>query len=509
MGRKKGFALITVLILTLVVFILGASAMYISEFAMKSLKSEALWQKVEKAADYGLLEFISRLKTGYVNCGETTTLTNINGATVTLKSIKGGASCLIWSKANIGTTSVVKVAIISTTSDTSLGAATIKNLTNLSMTGSAAIASCDPNCIIPALTTGNTLLSNPPENLVSQCPNNPKGLTALTDPYVPNAFDPNTTDLTPKVFNATDRNNLLSILSNLYKVAFSDGTPVGIIGNYVSVTDTNGNLKTDVVNATNPPAFDVCGSWFNTCTASGSSISCGNLTLSWTGTLYALKQGNTVYAYCSKIDLGPNSSLSINGFSGGSVIASNNVSFVGNLNGPVTLVARNSVSTPTNSVGIYSANIFGKNIYLQNANNINIYGGIIYSGGSGVGNLVIDLRANTQVGTSTDPVIIISDSNTNMANNGNANIYGLVFITSGSNNFNIGNNGNFKLQGMLVSNSLGNNNIDIKGNFEIYFNPTLISILSSRTFGLVKPPPCQGGYTNLNLFNILTKTLIY
>ncbi len=517
--RQKGFALATVLILGVALFVMGLGAMYMSEMGFRSVYSEQRWHMGEKAANYGIMQAVQKLNN--TDCSGAGGSYQVNGFNVQVQTVSAGGACFIWSSATNGSSKIVKVGVLVVgNAPSDYGAAVFRNLSNLSMSGSAAIVSCDTSCRTSALITGNNLQSPPQENLVTTCPNNPKGVTALVDPYVVVSELLNR-NLTSSIFNGpTDRNGLIQTLSSNFGVSFNNGTPNGIVGTYTPITNQNGQIDTTKVNSQNPPTYDVCNALYNNCSASGNTITCSgntNLNFVWNGTGYDVQISggntsglpkNTTVARCSKIDFGQNATITFNGFTGGGVIAGNQINFNGSVSasGSLTLVARNEVEDQSNNITISNVNLFAQNIDLDN-NGLQWNGGVLYSGGAGVGNFDIDLNSNSQLGSPQNPVLIISDNNIEIERNGNASINGIVYATEANNNLSVSGNGTFQLNGMLVSNSTNNNNANISGNFQIVFNANIISTLAQK-YSFINPPKCAGTPSVAVPF-IQTKTTVY
>lgn len=474
--KDKGFVLITVLILFLVLLILGVGGALITQMGYFSIGSEAKYLIAEKRSNKAL---ISVLESGICTGNQETGV-----KVLTVKDL-GNNYCFVWSEGRYLGAKIIKTSIFPLKAS-NWAAAVYRNLNNLSgLKGNAAIIgydspenSCtDPNsCIAPALLTGNLLN---PEDLVIACNTNPNnlgsGLVSTVDPYIRDETLLET-DLTSKLFNAENRSELLQNLSDNFQVKFEDGTPKGVLNHEIALNVTN-------------------------CNAEGNSITCG------TGAgadIFTWNPDRKAYIYnkdgreYSKIDLGDNAQITFKNFSGGGYIAGNNITFSKDANvnptSPLVLVAKNQITLSENNISISKTFMFSKN-YNINAQNLTIGGGLIYSGGAGVGNLNINVNSNTQLGTNTNPILIISDNNINIGRNGNADIWGVIFVTDANNNFNVGyGNGNFKIHGILISNSLNNNIINLSGNFEIRFNfkvlERLYTNLNQLNFSLFHPPIC-------------------
>lgn len=478
--NSRGMALIPTLTISLVALLLGFSAMYISEMGYRSISAEAKWQMLEKAATSKIKEFGLDISRGTRACGESVIYT-VDSIRVDVASTLAGGSCFIWSSATLGSSRVTKVGVMTQGVPNDYAAAVFRELDNLSIQSSASISSCDVNCPVSALITGNDLTK---ENLLSEaivkegCLNNPKGIVALVDPYQvsPNLLN---ADLTNTVFkNLQNRNDLLSKFTQLFNVKFNNGKPDG------------------VNNPECTPNFNI-----NNCNASGSKLTCecsGNscrVDLTWNSSTgkYSGKIDNNNVS-CGSIELGQNATITLSGFNGGGVIGANQIKLSGDINNTtnppsLTLIARNETTDESNNINIKNVNIFSQNYTLNNSNFV-VEGGVLYSGGAGNGNFNIDLNSGASLGTISNPVLIISDNNMNIQRNGNAEINGIVFLTSSNNNLNIGSgNGNFSINGTLVSNSTSNNSANISGNFSINFDRTVINNLANK-FDFINPPKC-------------------
>ncbi|WP_022855466.1 hypothetical protein [Thermodesulfobacterium thermophilum] len=485
---NKGFALIYVLILSLVLILISTGIFYILQIGYFSINAEAKYQIAEKKANKGLMVVLENGK-----------CTNYQDEGINVKTIKdeGYNLCFVWSEGTFNGARVVKVSLFSL-KGSNWAAAMFRKLDNLSgMQGSAAIVgydspenSCDdPNsCIAPALMTGNSLS---PQNIVQACYINPNnlgsGLISMVEPY---KYDPtlNYTDLTSKLFNAENRTALFYDFNEAFQVEFQDGTPVGLKNN------------NDII--------DFSGENLNSCEAKGTTIKCGSINITW-------NSNDSCYYYnnpsnCKpKINFGQNTNIDFDNFSGGGYILANRMNFKGDIKPakPIVLVAKNQIVMSTNNIEVANVYMFSQN-YLIDSNNLKIENSLIYSGGKGVGNLDINLGSNSQLGTQNSPVLIISDNNINVTRNGNADIWGVIFVTDANNNFNIGSgNGNFKIHGAVISNSLNNNNINISGNFEVRFNfevlKRLYSLFHNTGFNILKSPSCGEGNIG-NLYRLTT-----
>lgn len=474
--RKKGFALMTVLVFFLVLLILGVGGAIITQMGYFSITSEAKYTVAEKNANKGLMEVL-----------ENEICNDISGPgyTVIAKKDEGHNYCFVWSEGRYLGAKVIKTAVFQALP---WAAATFKNLDSLNLSGSSAIVgheSCDDFCRGFALAMGN--LTNPNWKIEKDpCKKNPQGLTSIKDP--PYILDETLlqTDLTSKLFNARNRDQLLQSLRDNFSVEFGNGTdngtPTGLV-------DPKITLNVNSCNATN-----------NTITCvSGSDV----YVFTWNST-------KEVYTYngneSSKIDLG-NAQITFKNFSGGGYIAGENIRFdqgaYVNPTSPLVLVARNGTTISQNNIYISKTFMFSQN-YNIDAQNLTIENGIIYSGGAGVDNSnMININSNIQLGTSENPILIISDNNITIGKNGNVDIYGAIFLTDANTTFKLEKNGNFKIHGIIISNSPNTNSINLNGNFEIRFNFDVLDKLyrNLSQFNLLRRPICPN---KKNLFILTT-----
>jgi hypothetical protein len=500
--REKGFALMTVLIFFLVLLILGVGGAIITQLGFFSITSEVKYARAEKNANIGLME---ALESG--DCNDTSGGNTFEGYTVKTSNDTEYNYCFVWSEGRYWGAKVVKTSIFPLKR---WAASMFRNLNNLNIGGSAAIVGYDPSedesncnntkaCIAPALVTGNNLNLT---NVAQECTSNPKGIVSngTTRPYK-HVSNLNATDLTPKLFNAGNRTELLEKLKDAFQVSFDDdGTPKGL------------------VEAKKPDSS------VDSCTAEGITITCGER---GNADIFTWNSEKGVYRYnkdgkdYSKIDFG-NAQITFNSFSGGGYIAGKNINFNKDANvnpdSPLVLVARERITLSKNDNNINISNTFmfspNYNIDAKDAKKITIGNGIIYSGGEGDG-LTIDLRSDSKLGTQDFPVLIISDNQISISGSGNPDIWGLIFVTQNS-YLNTG-KGDFKIHGAIISNSLSDNNkIDLTGNFEIRFNFVTLENLANnlndlirklnnlRNSDLLKTPVCNKPKNLFTLFTMRT-----
>jgi hypothetical protein len=491
--REKGFALMTVLIFFLVLLILGVGGAIITQMGFFSITSEVKYARAEKNANIGLMEALES-----EDCSNDTSEGIFGGYRVIATKDQEHNYCFVWSEGRYWGAKVVKTSIFPLIP---WAASMFRNLNNLNIGGSAAIVGYDPSedesncnntkaCIAPALVTGNNLNLT---NVAQECTSNPKGIVSngTTRPYK-HVSNLNATDLTPKLFNAGNRTELLEKLKDAFQVSFDDdGTPKGL------------------VEAKKPDSS------VDSCTAEGITITCGER---GNADIFTWNSEKGVYRYnkdgkdYSKIDFGNAQITFGSNFSGGGYIAGGNISFdmkaYVNATSPLVLVARNQITISQNNIKISNTFMFAKN-YSITANNSTVEGGIICSGGA-KGKLDINIKGghNTQLGTYSEPILIISNNieGINIEGAGHVDIWGVIFVTDTNNKFSLEEKGGFSIHGVIINNSnspSSQNTINLKSNSDIRFNFKVLENLYKNLsqFNLLRSPIC---YNKKNLFILTT-----
>ncbi|HEV09606.1 MAG TPA: hypothetical protein ENO34_04310, partial [Sulfurihydrogenibium azorense] len=454
MNNEKGFSLITVLVLSAVIFALGSATVFVNYYGNVMINADVKYKVAEKRADYGIMRAFQDILNQNINCGSSPNY----GDGITVNTVQAGNSCLIKSTGTYAGATVSKVVVINQSKiNSKYAAAVMCNLTNLNIEGNGSIESCNSDCRTPALINGVKDNENINEKIKdianATCKENNKGLAALMDPYLTDDNFSCKQELLSIYFNGvSDRNQLLDRMTSLYGVAFDNGgTPIGLdTTNKKAITITN---TTDPKQLNSADVYDVCNFGQNvdigtvevdplrsdTLQASSSyNVSGLNIkvkpTFVWDSTnkyynVY-MKNADTEALLstlkCKAIDLGQNTTLNLgNGFSGGGALAANQVNFTGNVNGSnLTLIAKNEVKIERNGIEVSNVNVFSKKYDISNAQNLTVKDSLIFGGGGGQ-NIDIKLNSDSKLGTKDNPVLIISDNNINISRNGNAEINGI------------------------------------------------------------------------------------
>jgi hypothetical protein len=544
--NNKGFALVSVLVLGFVISLIGGASFLVAKNGFLMTGSEVRYNIAEKTADYGINYYIdgytankSPFADSQCNCPNNNhcvcTLKpnpNSNDPVATVRIIYTNNTFIIHSTGTYQGATVVKIAsvnsVLKTIQNTNIGK-TVANMaavmmikaTNISGLGtstSASIAACDSSCPAAAMILGNPLPQGQ-QVTTSQCKNNNNGVASNSDSTILIKDGSNGTEqLTPDGIYSTyfngvnNRNNLFNKFQNVYGIAFnSSNEPVGFnSSNSIIITDQQSSLPAD------GSSYDLCNFGQNanvgTVNASGNTITTSSSwgisglncqaqpTFTWDGSRYVgtLNCGvNTRTFYCNKIDFGQNATLNISdNFSGGGRLAANSINIEGNISGsPLTLVGKNQISMTSNNIDINSpVYMFAKN-YNIDTNNLHINSSSIIASLGNSSNLDMTLKGNSNIGTQSNPALIISDNNINLQGNGSNEINGLIFSTANNNNFSLGISGNYTINGSVGSASGSNNNINMSGNSQINFNSKVIQNLSNNFSGLVNPPLCGATVT--------------
>jgi hypothetical protein len=550
--NKKGFALVSVLILGFIISLIGSAAFLVAKNGFLMIGSEVRYNIAEKTADYGINYYIdgytankSPFADSQCDCPNNNycacTLKpnpNSNDPVATVRIIYTNNIFIIHSTGTYQGAAVVKIASANTVSKTipntnkgktvaNMGAVMMTNITNIGGLGtgtSASLAACDSSCTAAAMILGSPLPQGQQVS-TSQCKNNNNGVASNSDsPILIKDGSNGTEQLTPDKIYSTyfngvnSRNDLFNKFQNMYGIDFnSSNEPVGFTSsNSITITDQQSSLPA------NGSSYDLCNFGQNAnvgtvnasrdiiTTSSGWTIQGLNCqarpTFKWDsskskyiGTINCYMNGiipiSTTTFYCNKIDFGQNAMLDISNFSGGGGLAAGTIN-IGDIKGsPLTLVGKNQINMKSDNIDINSpVYMFAKN-YSIDANNLQINSSSIIASLGNNSNLNIKLEGNSNIGTQDNPALIISDNNINLQGNGNNEINGLIFSTGSNNNFNLNTSGNYTINGSIGSASGSNNNINMNGNSQINFNSSVIQNLSNNFSGLVNPPQCGATVT--------------
>jgi len=200
-ASSKGFSLITVLGLTLIISLIGATAMYISLIDNKLTGADAKYELADKAAEYGLLQAVDSIQaSGF--CYNTTNNGNNGLATYTTQIQRSSNICFVKSIGQVGNAKVVKTAIIQ--SYYGVGLYTVRGGVNASYNGGR-LSGCDNanSCPVPAFIASGTINLNGAKVYHCNLDNGTQHI--FGNPPIINGVK--FTDLTPLFFNVDCENS--------------------------------------------------------------------------------------------------------------------------------------------------------------------------------------------------------------------------------------------------------------------------------------------------------------
>ncbi|TAN45126.1 MAG: hypothetical protein EPN22_03785 [Nitrospirae bacterium] len=398
--NEKGFALVMALVVMLLMLVMAGTAMTLSRLGYMSVGSERRYQLAASAAEYGLntgvnLASTSSCPTSSSNCG-----TLSGGGSCTYFGIADSSStnCFIIARGQTGTAAVYRTAVVPIYAS-SYGALTLRNGGEISLTGSSSIVNCDTTCATPAVVAGGNLEYSAGGGLhnTNSCPNNPSGLYGSTSAIAMGNAACNTspcsgttlTDRVPKVFNATDFNDLTS------KVAAASAKTVNGQNLTVSISGTGEDVIPTVSGMPAAPT--------PSCTCTNASITLTSSTSSCTGVAnFSACSGNVKF----------NGTVTVNGVPATitNLVSAGNVTIGADISGKgIYTTGTAGVSVTANNIDITNSNIISAGKITINSNNGTITNSNVSSSGtiSGDPHNVIEI---TNISTISGSAIVASAS---------------------------------------------------------------------------------------------------
>ena len=157
--NNKGFSLVTVLVLSLVIMLLGGTGLFIAGTNFKATRADANYNLADKASNAGLLKAFDEInKTG--SGGNDRTITgNIGSAAYATRIMYGGKNnWFVSSEGSFSNSKVIKTALFQGYSG--VGLYTVRGQVNASIQ-SARLSGCDadptPDCYVPAFIASGTI----------------------------------------------------------------------------------------------------------------------------------------------------------------------------------------------------------------------------------------------------------------------------------------------------------------------------------------------------------------
>lgn len=205
MKKNKGYVILIILILSIIIAIIGAGLAFMSKQGYLSTRANTLFNRLQKAAHYGINEATRRIVEAGGFCEELNVNENLNldGVNVKVGVARRGILCALRSEANLGGGRAVIVA--STQGFYGIGTYTTKGLVNANLERGGLISGCDRvhNCFIPGFITQGDVSTNAQRGNCANVGN--RGVYGVPDIKEKVPFH----DLTPLAFNVNCFGELL------------------------------------------------------------------------------------------------------------------------------------------------------------------------------------------------------------------------------------------------------------------------------------------------------------
>lgn len=299
--NDKGIALVVALVIMLLLLVLGAAAMQMSQHGFTAISAEKKYQIANWAAEYAVQEGI-RVTAATNECTTSTESGSAGAGSYTYYRVPSSNLCYIHGTGTHSNAKVVKTVVVPRLLTSELGAITLRNGGSLSLGGSSSIVNCDTECKTPGVVygTGLTLAVNT-INDDTTCPNNPRGIYGS-----PNAVQdiegdacnvtngscstsPQMSDRIPVTFEADNWTDLLSRLSIIY-------SPSGYTLNVsnLSISEMSPLVNVTVPVTPDPPSSCECTNTGNFTLDSGTSSCTGVANIALCSSLEFTSSANTL-----------------------------------------------------------------------------------------------------------------------------------------------------------------------------------------------------------------------
>lgn len=166
---NKGFSLVLVLFLSLIVFTIAGAGIYIATIGSKSTHADKRSNLAEKSANAGLLKAVDDVnKRGF--CQDDSLTGSLGTAEYSVKVRRSGRNCFIRSTGTVGPAKVVRSSIIQ--SYYGVGVYTVRGSVSASIGSGARLSGCDrsvsPTCFVPAFIASGTVSTSLPQRTCVQ-----------------------------------------------------------------------------------------------------------------------------------------------------------------------------------------------------------------------------------------------------------------------------------------------------------------------------------------------------
>lgn len=426
--NERGVALVVAMIMTILVMIIGVTAIKMNEIGYLTYDSERRYMIARESAEYAVNAGIQYI-TLNSSCPTSTSCSSsigVSGVGCTYFAISISGQCLVFGEGTYRDAKVVKTSIVPAAATATWGALVMDSGT-LNLGGSGAVAFCDDSCpnggpavIHRNLTswTGSTTTVTP-----TSCPNNPSGYVG-SPPISQNTSIPD--DMTNTYFTSSNWSSFVNDLKTQYGVTSSD---ISALSSSCKYTGTSSCSTTSTTNIK-------CGS-------GGSEV---NISLSTCQKVYLQQATLTINHAVSNKTISSGSSVTITG--------------------------------NTTDVNVFA------NVVNFNLPSLGLAQGGVYYSDSTSSSATVYVKSNAQLGSTTKPIMYITNGPTTFDSNGGPDIYGLVYTKSTTINV----NGNIKFNGSFIDDSTGA--INFGGNAVMYFDSTVLNTLRTNVGSIMRQASC-------------------
>jgi hypothetical protein len=161
--KNKGYVLLIVLILSVIIALIGAGLAFMSKQGYFSTRANTLFNKLQKAAHYGINEAIRRIVESGGVCEEGIFNQDfyVGDVSVKISTSRRGLLCALRAEANLG--GARQVIVATTQGFYGIGTYTTKGSVSANISGGI-ISGCDlaNNCTIPGFITNGTVTTSAP-----------------------------------------------------------------------------------------------------------------------------------------------------------------------------------------------------------------------------------------------------------------------------------------------------------------------------------------------------------
>ncbi|MDI6713986.1 MAG: hypothetical protein QMD43_03025 [Thermodesulfovibrio sp.] len=158
--NNRGFSLVTVLILSLIIFVIGGTGAYIATTNLKTTQADTRYNIAEKASNVGLLRAFDEINQTGTGGNDRTITGTVGNATYNTRIMFGGKN--IWfvsSEGFIGNSRVIKTAIFQ--GYYGVGLYTVRGNVNATLGSGVRLTGCDrapePDCLVPSFIASGTI----------------------------------------------------------------------------------------------------------------------------------------------------------------------------------------------------------------------------------------------------------------------------------------------------------------------------------------------------------------